>query len=81
MFNILKRKTNGQTVIFKIEGMHCTSCAMNIDGELEDTDGVKSAETSYVKSETVVSYDSSKVSETKLREVIEALDYKVSESK
>jgi len=32
----------------KIIGMHCTSCAMSIDGDLEDNvKGVKSAKTSY----------------------------------
>ncbi len=36
-------------VIFKIQGMHCTSCAMNIDGELEDTEGIKEAKTNYAK--------------------------------
>lgn len=35
---------------FKIDDMHCTSCAMSIDGDLEDfVDGVKSAKTSYAK--------------------------------
>ena len=30
--------------------MHCTSCAMNIDGDLEDNiKGVKSAKTNYAK--------------------------------
>lgn len=79
MFNILKRKTSGETVIFKIEGMHCTSCAMNIDGELEDTEGVISATTNYAKSKTVISYDPSKVTQDKLKQVIESLEYSVGE--
>ena len=33
----------------QIQGMHCSSCAMNIDFDLEDLDGVKSAKTSYAK--------------------------------
>jgi copper chaperone CopZ len=79
MFNILKRKANGETVTFKIEGMHCTSCAMNIDGELEDTEGVTSATTSYAKSKTVITYDPSKVTQDKLKQVIESLEYSVGE--
>lgn len=40
---------------FKIDGMHCTSCAMSIDGDLEDfVNGVKSSNTNYAKSETEV---------------------------
>ena len=40
-------------LVLKIKGMHCTSCAMNIDGELEDTKGVKEANTSYAKQKTI----------------------------
>lgn len=45
----------------KIEGMHCTSCAMSIDGDLEDyVKGVKSAKTSYAKQECEVVFDEGK---------------------
>jgi copper chaperone CopZ len=80
MFSILKKKNEVQTITFKIEGMHCNSCAMNIDGELEDTEGVTSADTNYAKSKTVVTYDPTKISEAKLKEVIKSLDYSVTES-
>lgn len=44
-----------KTIKLKIEGMHCTSCAMSIDGDLEDyVKGVKNARTNYAKSETEV---------------------------
>lgn len=81
MFNIFKKKNDEQTVTFKIDGMHCASCAMNIDGELEDTEGVMLATTNYAKSKTVISYDPSKVTQDKLKEVIESLDYKATNSK
>ena len=58
--------------------MHCTSCSLMIDGELEDTDGVIDAQTSYAKSLVKVSYDSKKVSPEKLKSVIEKLGYKAS---
>ena len=63
---------------FKIEGMHCTSCAMNIDGELEDTDGVVCSNTSYAKQETEVEYDEKKLSEKKIIEIVEKIGYSVS---
>ena len=44
-------------VKLKIAGMHCTSCAINIDFDLEDLEGVKSVKTSYAKQETDVEYD------------------------
>lgn len=63
-------------VLFNIIGMHCTSCAMNIDGELEDTDGVHEAKTNYAKSQTEVSYDPEKINLEKIAKIIEQLDYK-----
>ena len=59
----------------KIIGMHCTSCAMNIDGELEDVQGVKSASTSYARQETDVEYDEEKVNEKKIVEIIKNVGY------
>ncbi len=45
---------------FKIEGMHCSSCAITIDMDLEDLDGVGKAQTSYAKSETEIEFDEEK---------------------
>ena len=36
MSTVVKKK-------LKIEGMHCSSCAMSIDMDLEDLKGIKSA--------------------------------------
>ena len=56
---------------FKITGMHCTSCAMNIDGDLEDyVKGVKSSNTNYAKAETEVEFDEEKV---KLEQIIKQI--------
>lgn len=54
MSNIIKKK-------LKIEGMHCSSCAMNIDFDLEDLEGVKTSKTSYAKQESEVEYDEDKI--------------------
>lgn len=62
---------------FKISGMHCTSCAMNIDGELEDA-GVKSANTSYAKQECEVQYDEKQLNESKIIEIIKTAGYTAS---
>ena len=38
--------------------MHCTSCAMNIDGDLEDNvKGIKSAKTNYARQECEVEFE------------------------
>ena len=60
---------------FTIEGMHCTSCAMNIDGELEDAPGVKEANTSYVKQLTEVLYDEKLIDEKKIAGIIKKVGY------
>ena len=63
--------------VFKIKGMHCVSCSMNIDGTLEELSGVMSANTSYAKSETKVEFDKQKTNEQKIKQAILALGYKV----
>lgn len=45
----------------KIDGMHCSSCALNIDFDLEDLEGVKKAHTSYARQELEVEYDAEKI--------------------
>lgn len=77
MFNFLKQKPQGEQITFNISGMHCSSCAMNIDGELEDISGVIRAETSYARAQTVITYVPSKVKPQQLKKVIESLDYVV----
>ncbi|MBI2086286.1 heavy-metal-associated domain-containing protein [Candidatus Daviesbacteria bacterium] len=47
----------------KIEGMHCSSCALNIDFDLEDLDGIKFAKTSYATQITEVEFETDKVSD------------------
>lgn len=64
MSKIIKKK-------LKIEGMHCSSCAMNIDFDLEDIDGVKTAKTSYAKEVSEVEFDEDKV---KLEAIIKSVE-------
>jgi copper chaperone CopZ len=61
--------------IFKITGMHCGSCAMNIDGELEDTDGVTTAVTNYAKSQTEITYNTEKISPEQIISIIKKTGY------
>ena len=79
MFNFLKRKPKGIQATLKISGMHCASCAMTIDGALEDTAGVFRAETSYAKGEVKIEYDSKKMTAEKLKEIIAAEGYQATE--
>ncbi len=70
MSNVVKTKLT-------IEGMHCTACAMNIDFDLEDIEGVKKAQTSYAKQETEVEYDEERVKFENILLTIKKAGYKV----
>lgn len=59
----------------KISGMHCTSCAMNIDFDLEDLEGVKSVKTNYAKQESEIEFDEEKVKLEEVFKVIQKLGY------
>jgi copper chaperone CopZ len=75
MFHFFKKQPKGNVLTFKILDMHCTSCSINIDGALEDTPGVISANTSYAKGQTVVEFDNQKVDEDAILKVIASLNY------
>lgn len=62
-------------VAFKISGMHCTSCAMHIDGELEDTEGVKESNTNYAKAITEVTFDKEKLTHEEIISIIKKVGY------
>jgi Cu+-exporting ATPase len=64
--------------IFKLSGMDCTACAMNIDGELEDTPGVKSSNTSYAKSAAEVEFDDAQIDSNKIMDIIKKVGYEAS---
>lgn len=77
MFNIFKKKPSGETITLKLSGLHCTSCSLNIDGEIEEISGVISSNTSYAKQETVVVYDPKLANPSLFKKSIEKLGYTV----
>ncbi len=62
--------------IFKLSGMHCAACSLNIEGALEDELGVR-ANANYAKQLVEVEWEETKVKEDQLVEVIETQGYKV----
>ena len=69
MSKIVKKK-------LKIEGMHCTSCAMNIDFDLEDLEGIKSVKTSYAKQECEIEFEEEKIELEMILQTIQKTGYK-----
>lgn len=55
--------------------MHCSSCALTIDMDLEDLDGVIKARTSYAKAELEVEFYPQKISEEKIIETVKISGY------
>ena len=66
-----------KTVKLKLSGMHCPSCAMNVDGALEEIEGAREARTSYAKAETVLTVDETAVDMEKVKREVVNLGYGV----
>ncbi len=62
--------------VFTISGMHCVSCAKNIERKLKSKDGVTKASVSYSTGRASVDFDSEKISEQEVAQVINNLGYK-----
>lgn len=58
----------------KLSGLHCSSCAVNIDLALEDLPSVTST-TNYAKSETKITYDPSQTTLDQIHFAIRDLGY------
>jgi Cu+-exporting ATPase len=69
MEDVMTKKT------LQLSGLHCTSCSLMIEGELEDM-GV-TARVNYAKQMADVEYDESVMDEKKIVGAIEKLGYKV----
>lgn len=82
MFNLFKPKqpksqnNDRKTETLKLSGLHCSSCAVNIDLALEDLLGVK-ATTNYAKSESKIDYDPKQTTLKKIHSTIQELGYTI----
>ena len=70
-----------KTVTIRVEGMTCNMCSASVTKALKATDGVEQVEVSHEKGEAVIQYDDQKVTEAKLREVINGTGFKAVEDK
>ncbi|KKT58210.1 MAG: hypothetical protein UX91_C0004G0077 [Candidatus Amesbacteria bacterium GW2011_GWB1_47_19] len=60
---------------YKLSGLHCTSCAMLIEGELEDIGA--DAKCNWVKQNVEVDYDPKIISEDIVIQAIQKNGYKI----
>jgi copper chaperone CopZ len=70
-----------KTTTIHVEGMHCNMCSASVTKALKATAGVEKVEVSAEKGVAVIQYDDQKVTEAKLREVINGTGFKVVEEK
>ncbi|GAA4412576.1 hypothetical protein GCM10023148_06380 [Actinokineospora soli] len=61
--------------VFRIEGMHCGSCALLIDDALMDLPGVAKVRTSLKSRSTTVELDTALTSEAAVVDAVAALGY------
>ncbi len=62
---------------FQIKGMHCNSCAILIQTELEEK--VNSIRVSYADEKAEIDFDENKISEKEIKEIIKKLGYNIEE--
>jgi mercuric transport protein len=65
----------------RVEGMMCSKCTASVEKALKATPGVEKVEVNLQRKEAVVEYDDEKVTEAKLREVINSTGFKAVEPK
>jgi copper chaperone CopZ len=68
-----------KTVTIKVAGMHCAKCSASVSKALKATEGVEDATVSSDKGEAIIKYDDQKLTEAKLREVINSTGFKAAE--
>lgn len=61
---------------FRVDGMSCSSCSMNVEGIEDDLPGIKKVSASYQKGQMVVEFDEAKVSEAQIIDAVERKGYR-----
>jgi Cu+-exporting ATPase len=61
--------------VISIGGMHCATCAINIEETLKEIPGIKVASVSYASEKATVRYDPQKTTSEEMKKAIEELGY------
>ncbi len=65
--------------ILKIQGMHCASCATNIEKTLQKEEGVISASVNFASEKANLEFDSEKIKTERIQKIISKLGYQSEE--
>ncbi len=66
-------------ITLKINGMECPNCAMILEGIEDKLKGVKYAEASYRKTQLIVEYDESQLTDDQIKAEVKRMGYGVLE--
>jgi copper chaperone CopZ len=61
--------------IFRVEGMSCSNCPIEVEGIEDDLPGIKKVSASYQKGQMVVEYDEGLVSDAQIMAAVKARGY------
>ncbi len=68
-------------ITYRVDGMHCSNCAMNIEGIEDDLPGIRQICASYQKGQMIVEFDEVAVSEAQILAAVEKRGYQASRAK
>lgn len=69
-------RTPDEEKVISIGGMHCATCALNIEETLKELPGVKVANVSFASEKATIRFDPAKVDRFAIQKAIEELGYK-----
>ena len=61
--------------MFRVEGMHCSNCPMEVEAIEDDLPGIKQVSASYQKGQMVVEFDEARVSDAQIIAAVEKRGY------
>lgn len=67
--------SKSQSISFHVSGMHCASCASNIQRKLRKTDGIAEATVNYANEQATVNFDESKVKKYDIAKAVSDVGY------
>src|SRR5215510_7208966 len=81
VFTAVSAYATTKTTTIHVQGMHCKMCSASVTKALKAVDGVEKVDVSFEKGTAIVAYDDQKVTEERLREVINSTGFKVVDEK
>jgi P-type Cu+ transporter len=69
------QKENKKSLSFHVSGMHCASCASNVQRKLQNTPGVKNAQVNYANEQATIEVDEHHFDASKAKSAVKDLGY------